>query len=73
MVDRPKGGEYDIGTIAFCIACGEVEAEGEDVGGAGLNDETGRVTTLVLELGRRVNAVENGFFEAWSTSAGQLK
>ena len=69
VVDKPNGGEYDMGTTTFFVGCGAVVADGDVAAEAGLNDETGRVTTLGRELGRRVNAVECGFLEAWSTSA----
>lgn len=63
VVDRANGGEYDSGTSACCVvAVGEVP-------GPGLNEDTGRETTLVLELGRR--DMPAGFRLACSSSKGR--
>jgi hypothetical protein len=65
--DRANGGEYDKATKAWLVvAVGDVP-----VPEAGLNDDTGRVTTEVLELGRRARPA--GTREACSSSAVSLK
>ena len=45
--ERPNGGEYDMGALLVIL---EEDSEG-------LKEDIGRVTTLVLELGRRASAL----------------
>ena len=67
VVDSANGGEYDNGTTAFCGVGGNVDAATGVA--AGLKADTGRETTLVLELGLRDEIL--GFFDAWSSSTLQ--
>ena len=49
VVDMANGGEYDAGTVSGFSVAGLVAV-------AGRKDETGRLTTLMRELGRRTKA-----------------